>query len=61
MPTPERPDLSHFLRYLRKERTISELAERFGISERTAYRWMGYLREDGFRIVRDLGGWVCVG
>ena len=44
-------------RYLEKPRTVEQVTARFDISERTAYRWMQYLKDDGLDIMsrRDDG------
>lgn len=53
MPDPRRDTagLSKLAKYLAKPRTIAEIRERFDLSERSAYRWMDYLKQDGTRVV----------
>jgi len=54
MPDPRRDEkaLRKFANLIRAEpRTIAELKQATGQSERTVYRWLGYLREEGLDIV----------
>jgi transposase len=55
MPSPIRdaPGLRRLRAFLRKPRTLWEIEKQFGLSPRTAYRWLDYLREDGERVI----GW----
>ena len=59
MPDPRRNDraIDRLSRYLEKPRTVEQVTARFDISERTAYRWMQYLKDDGLDIMsrRDDG------
>ncbi len=59
MPDPRRNDraIERLGRYLERPRTVGQVTERFSISERTAYRWMQYLKDDGIDIMsrRDDG------
>jgi hypothetical protein len=36
---------------LEKPMTIAQIMVRFGLSQRTAYRWLGYLQADGTRVL----------
>lgn len=53
MPNPQR-DMArlHLLRrYLKNRRTLLQIRKRFALSQRTAYRWLSYLREEGVTII----------
>jgi len=45
MPTPKRNEigLKALTKFLQKERTIIDIQEKFEISQRSAYRWLGYI------------------
>lgn len=38
--------------YLRKPRTLADIMRKGGLTRRTAYRWLDYLQERGYDIVR---------
>jgi predicted DNA-binding transcriptional regulator YafY len=52
MPDPRRDtkSLISLAAYLERPRTLQEICDRYDLSERTAYRWLDYLREDGIEV-----------
>lgn len=45
--------LMQLLKFLRDgDRTIDDIGAQFDIPMRTAYRWLKYLEEDGFEVLR---------
>ena len=53
MPTPKRDEkcLDALQIFLRRPQRIEDIQTKFGISQRTAYRWIDYLLEKGCDIV----------
>ena len=54
MPDPRRDEraLLKFANLIRvRPRTLAELEAATGQSERTVYRWLGYLREEGLDVI----------
>lgn len=53
MPDPRRDDKSliQLMDFLKQPRSIEDIRERFKLSERSAYRWMDYLRDANQDIV----------
>ena len=53
MPTPRRNQklLRDMRRYLRRRRTVAEIALRFGLQPRTVYRYLNHLRDSGVTLV----------
>jgi len=53
MPDPRRDTkkLLSLSTYLERPRTLEEICHRYGLSERTTYRWLDYLRQDGKEVV----------
>ena len=52
MPDPRRDEksLRALVRYLAKAKSLDQIQQKFRLSERTAYRWLDYLRQDGHKI-----------
>lgn len=57
MPTPKRDTraLSRLRRFMRTPRTIAQIRAQFGLTERTAYRWLRYLEDRGAGIYTRRG------
>ena len=58
MPSPERDEkgLENLRRYMTKPRTLKEMAARTKQSERTVFRWIHYLEQDGAQVVSRRSG-----
>jgi hypothetical protein len=53
MPDPRRNEksLAKLASFLKTPKTLKQIKAQFFLTERTAYRWMDYLREDGHTII----------
>ena len=53
MPDPRRDEkgLERLVRFLTRPRTVEQICDRFDLSERSAYRWLDYLKEDEHEII----------